>query len=73
MAPKRKPATSGSQPKKRQSVLTLQEKMVVLGLLRRYFGLKSGTQIWPKHYIYIHITGCLKSMYFMDDVRDFQG
>jgi hypothetical protein len=55
MAPKRTPTTSsGARLKQQWSVLTLQEKLVVLGLLRLYCGLKRGTRVWPQHYIHYY-------------------
>jgi hypothetical protein len=73
VTPKHKPTTSsGAQLKKQWYVLTLQEKLATLSLLK-------GTSVsnvackYGHNITHIHITGCIQKPYFMGDLRDFQG
>jgi hypothetical protein len=61
MAPKRKPtASSGAQPKKQRSVLTLNEKLAVLWLLRDNESVSNLAHKYGRNIIYREITGCMK-------------
>jgi hypothetical protein len=58
MAPNHKPTTlRDAQPKKQRSVLMLQEKLAVLGLLRDSMQVSNMAHKYGRNIIYIHITG----------------
>jgi hypothetical protein len=72
MAPKYKPTTSsGAQPKKRRPVLTLQVKLVVLGLLRDSMLVSNVAQKYGRIIIYIHITRYIQKHVFYGRFKGF--